>query len=54
MIGKFVTAKLFGKDGCRQGWIISMVPFIIEGQSGIHYHCSGDPTEVINPPKRDE
>jgi hypothetical protein len=50
MLGRFVTAKLFGKDDCRQGWIISTVPFIIQGQSGIHYHCSREPVLVVNPP----
>ena len=50
MIGKFVTAKLFGKDDCRQGWIISMEPFIIQGRLGIHYHCSGLPVIIHNPP----
>lgn len=50
MLGKFVTAKLFNQDGCRQGWVISTVPLIIQGHSGIHYHCSDNPVEVINPP----
>ncbi len=52
MIGTFVTAKLFGRDDCRQGYIISMVPLIIEGVSGIHYHCSGEPTRVLNAPPK--
>lgn len=50
MLGTFVTAKLFGKDDCRQGWVISTIPLIIQGQSGIHYHCSGKPVLVVNPP----
>ena len=50
MLGTFVTAKLFNKDDCRQGWVISTIPFIIQGQTGIHYHCSGVPVKVINPP----
>jgi len=51
MLGKFVTAKLFGKKNeYRQGWVISLFPLIIQGKSGIHYHCSGEPKLVINPP----
>ena len=50
MIGTFVTAKLFNKDECRQGYIISMIPFVIQGESGVHYLCCGNPVVVANPP----
>lgn len=53
MIGKFVTAKLFGKDDCRQGCVKSLSPLIIQGISGIHYHCEGEPVIVVNPPTVD-
>ena len=49
-IGKFVTAKLYGKNDCRQGWAISSSPFRIKGESGQVYLCEGSPTIVINPP----
>ena len=50
MIGEFVTAKLKGKDNCRQGAVISVDPLIISGQSGTEYECEGEPRLVINPP----
>ena len=49
-IGKFVTAKLKGKDDCRQGAVISEAPLIIQGVSGTRYECEGQPTVVSNPP----
>ena len=49
MLGKFVTAKLFGKNDCRKGWVISVIPLIIQGELGIHYHCSGTSVLVVNP-----
>jgi len=52
MIGKFVTARLLGEDDCRQGWVINTSPLKIEGQTGEQYLCEGNPTTVINPPKR--
>lgn len=52
MIGLFVTAKLFRKYSCRQGWVISMKPLIIQGQSGTYYRCSGVPIRISNPPLR--
>lgn len=53
LIGKFVTARLAGKEGdCRQGWVTSEFPLKIEGQSGKEYLCEGIPVIVINPPKR--
>lgn len=52
MIGKFifVTAKLLGKEDCRQGWLISTCPLRIKGESGKVYLCEGTPKMVINPP----
>lgn len=55
MIGKFVTAKLKGKTDCRQGWVVSEDPFIVQVQSGAFYEIDGDPSdtvEVISPPER--
>jgi len=49
--GKFVTAQLKGKDECRQGWVISTNPLILEGKYG-KYECEGIPVIVENPPKR--
>ena len=54
MIGKFVTAKLLGKNDCRQGWIVSVSPLKIEGQSGQQYLCEGKPVVVVNPPQREK
>jgi len=48
--GKFVTAKLLGKEDCRQGWVVAINTIIIQGQSGIIYICEGKPTIVCNPP----
>jgi len=50
MIGKFVTAKLLGKDDCRQGWVIDTNLFLVKGQSGETYLCEGEPVLVDNPP----
>lgn len=52
-MGKFVTAKLKGKDEPRQGWVININPLIIKGQTGTRYTCDGSytPTIVENPPK---
>lgn len=50
MLGKFVTAKLFREDDCRQGYVISLIPLVIQGVSGIYYHCEGTPVLVVNPP----
>lgn len=52
MIGKFVTAKLEGRNESRQGVVVSMDPFIIRGQSGIEYRCEGEPVRVDNPPPK--
>lgn len=39
--GDFVTAKLKGKDDCRQGILISadQRSFLILGESGVTYAC---------------
>ena len=52
MIGRFtfVTAKLLGEEGCRQGWLISRYPLRIKGESGRVYMCEGTPKIVTNPP----
>ena len=52
MVGKFtfVTAKLLGKEDCRQGWLMSLRPLRIKGESGKVYLCEGTPKRVINPP----
>jgi len=53
MIGKFVSVKLKGtKKDVRQGWIISLKPFQIIGQSGTVYKGEGEPVVISNPPKR--
>lgn len=52
LLGKFVTAKLIDKNDCRQGWVISLNPLIIKGQSGTQYKCEGTPVVVINPPEK--
>lgn len=56
MIGKsiFVTAKLLRKEDCRQGWLLSLHPLRIKGESGKVYACEGTPTRVINPPPIDQ
>ena len=46
----FVTAKLLGKEDCRQGWLTSLHPLKIKGQSGKVYLCEGTPKRVVNPP----
>jgi hypothetical protein len=51
LLGKFVTAKLIGKNETRQGWVIGIDPLAIEGQDKIPYICEGVPTIVENPPK---
>lgn len=52
MVGKFifVTARLLGKKDCRQGWLMSLHPLRIKGESGKVYACEGRPKIVINPP----
>lgn len=51
MIGKFVTAKLKGKDDCRQGAVICENPLTICSRDGGKHICDGIPTIVVNPPK---
>ena len=48
-LGTFVTAKLKGKEECRQGTIVRIQPLRIKGQSGAIYDCEGIPTLVVNP-----
>jgi len=50
IFGHFVTAKLKGKEDCRQGVVVSLKPLLIKGQYGRVYECEGSPTAVINPP----
>ncbi len=52
LLGQFVTARLRNKEEIRQGWIISIKPFIIKGQTGNIYYCTGKPVLISNPPKR--
>ena len=51
-LGSFVTAKLKGQIGPRQGWIIETDPLKIKGKSGKIYECEGVPVVVANPPNR--
>jgi len=53
LLGEFVTAKLKGEISPRQGWVVSLDPLKIQGQSGEVYECEGTPVKVINPPQRD-
>jgi hypothetical protein len=46
---QYVTAKLAGEDDCRQGWVISLDPLVIQGFQET-YRCEGRPRAVINPP----
>lgn len=52
LFGVFVTARL--KNGIngepRQGWVKSIDPLVIRGESGTFYECEGTPTVVVNPP----
>jgi hypothetical protein len=48
MLGRFVTAKLKGKNDCRQGYIIQLEPLRIRGESGQEYDCEGDPVLVTS------
>jgi hypothetical protein len=41
----FVTAKLKGEEGIRQGWLED---YTITGESGTKYICEGIPSEVEN------
>lgn len=54
LLGVFVTARL--KNGIngepRQGWVETVDPLTIRGESGTLYECEGTPTVVINPPDR--
>ena len=52
--GAFVTARLKGgiNGEPRQGWVVSIDPLKIRGESGAIYECEGSPTAVINPPGR--
>jgi hypothetical protein len=52
MLEKFVTAKLFGKNDCRQGFVKRLIPLIIQGVSGTYYYCEGTPVLVVNPPTK--
>lgn len=52
LMGRFVTAKLRGKDDCRQGWVIGLAPLRIRGETGEEYECEGTPAIVVNPPDR--
>jgi len=52
ILGKFVTAKLKGRNDSRQGWVIFESPLLIQGISGTIYECEGAPVTVINPPDR--
>lgn len=45
IFGHFVTAKLKGKEDCRQGLVISVEPLILKGVHG-EYECEGNPTVV--------
>jgi hypothetical protein len=53
LVGVFVTAKLNGRIGPRQGWITQTRPLTIQGQSGTIYKCKGTPVRVTNPPRKD-
>jgi hypothetical protein len=53
-LGTFVTAKLRGRDACRQGAVVRIHPLRIKGQSGAIFDCEGIPTLVVNPPFREE
>lgn len=48
----FVTARLKDSADCRQGWLISYRPLLIQGVSGFVYECHGRPVKVANPPKK--
>ena len=50
LLGFFVTAKLKGQDDSRQGWVTSIDPLMIRGESGVNYECAGNPVLVTNPP----
>jgi hypothetical protein len=52
MLEKFVVAKLFNKNDCRQGFVKSITPFIIQGVSEAYYRCEGTPVLVVNPPTK--
>lgn len=52
MLEKFVTAKLFGENDCRQSFVKNVIPLIIQGVSGTYYHCEGTPVLVVNPPTK--
>lgn len=45
LIDKFVTAKTIN-DKIRQGYVVSLTPFVIRGESGTYYTCKGQPTIV--------
>lgn len=45
LFGHFATAKLKGKDDCRQGIVISVDPLIVRGELD-DYECEGVPTKV--------
>ena len=53
LIGKFVSAKLRGRKEARQGWVISIDPLQIIGQSNTVYKCEGEPVIIDNPPQRE-
>ena len=46
--GTFVTARLKGKEDCRQGVFVKGTPeeFLIMGESGTVYKCEGAATIV--------
>jgi len=46
IFGHYVTAKLKGKDDCRQGIVINLDPLIIKGSLG-EYECEGIPTAIM-------
>ena len=50
LLGVFVTAKLKGKEDCRQGFLKATNPLIIFGVTGREYECEGDVAIVGNPP----
>ena len=54
LLGVFVTARLKGgiNGEPRQGWVETVNPLTIRGESGTLYECEGTPVVVINPPDR--
>lgn len=51
ILGKYVTAQVFGQNYPLQGWVIHENPLIIKHSDGTKTRCTGEPTIVINPPR---